>query len=63
MDLGLARRPPPDPEDGRAAAPWTGGGRAGPWVAIGPALDGSRGGPKATPRPRGWPRGRPMDRG
>jgi hypothetical protein len=27
MDLGLARRPPPDPGDGCAAAPWTGSGR------------------------------------
>jgi hypothetical protein len=28
MDLGMARRPPPDPGDGCAASPWTGGSRA-----------------------------------
>jgi hypothetical protein len=38
--------------------PWTGGGCTVLGVAIGPALNGSRVGPKATPRPRGWPRGR-----
>jgi hypothetical protein len=59
MDLGLARRPPPDPGDGRVAVSWTGGSRAGvatrpPLANFGSKKNGRDYPPSSAPSHRPW---------